>query len=476
MRVSLITEGTYPYVMGGVSSWCHDLVEGLPDVQWHLVPITAGGIRRKPLFDLPEHVTLERGIELWSRPIGRNRRRRRQQPAAAEQHLLPADLTRLVLGTDTDTGELIDLFGKCRRSPEWARNAFRSAEAWEYFLEELDRVCRAQNSDLFVDVQYSALEATELWQTLYWLTATAATPLPESDVVLLTAAGWGAAMAAAHRTENDVPVMLAEHGIYVREAYLEAARTGPPAGRQFTTTRLARGLSRLSYALADQISPVCDSHHPWERALGAREDQLRTIVNGVTRPPRPAPAGDPSNGKVVTTVGRIDPLKDVVTMLRAARQVLDAEPDARFVHYGPVSDANRDYYNMCLRVHAELDLGDRFEFRGPTEDPRKAMREADIYLSTSISEGLPLSLLEAMSEGRPVVSTSVGGCADAIRGCGVLVNAGDAFGIGHGIRFLLDNPDTAQMMGRRGFRRIGRRFSSEEQLRHYADTFEVLTA
>ena len=474
MKVSIVTEGTYPYVVGGVSSWCHDLVGGLADVEWHLVSITAGGIRRKSLFDIPGNVEVERGIELWSRPIGR--RKHRGAPPTVEQQLLAADLTRLLLGPDTDHDELIELFGKCRRAPQWAREAFRSTEGWEYFLEELDRVSRADRTDLFVDVEYSALEATELWQTLYWLTMTAATPLPESDVVLLTAAGWGSAMAAATRADADTPIMLAEHGIYVREAYLEAARSGPPAGRQFTSTRLARGLSRLSYALADRISPVCDSHHAWERALGAHDNQLHTIVNGVTRPTEPAAPNVRPDGPVITSVGRVDPLKDIVTMLRAARLVVDAVPDATFVHYGPVSDANTDYYNMCLRVHDELELGDRFQFRGSTSEPRRMMREADVYLSTSISEGLPLSLLEAMSEGRPVVSTSVGGCADAIRGCGVLVNAGDAFGIAHGVRFLLDNPDMAQMMGRRGFRRVGRRFSSEDQLRHYAEAFEVLTA
>lgn len=475
MRVNIITEGTYPFVMGGVSSWCHDLVAGLPDVEWQLIPITAGGLRRTSLFELPDNVRLDHGIELWSRPIRPHRRRRHAPPADAQQRL-PADLARLILGPAGDPDELIELFGRCRQSPRWAREAFRSTEAWDLFLGELERVSRAEDTDLFVDVDYSALEATELWQTLFWLSMTAATPLPDADVILLTAAGWGAAMAAATRSTSTTPIVLAEHGIYVREAYLEAARSGPPAGRQFTATRLARGLARLSYALADQISPVCDSHHAWERALGAQDDRLHTIVNGVTQPRRPAPPARRSNGKTITTVGRIDPLKDIVTMLRAARLVLDAEPDARFIHYGPVSEANTDYFNMCLRVHEELDLGRKFEFRGPTDEPRRAMRAADIYLSTSISEGLPLSLLEAMSEGRPVVSTSVGGCADAIRGCGVLVNAGDAFGIAHGIRFLLDNPDMSQLMGRRGFRRVGRRFSAEDQLRHYAATFESLTA
>jgi glycosyltransferase involved in cell wall biosynthesis len=470
MRVTIITEGTYPYVVGGVSSWCHDLITGLPDIEWNLVPITAGGLRRESLFDLPDNVTLEAGIELWSRPIGR-RGSRKRRPPTVEQELLPADLCRLLLGDGDDHEALQTLFGKCRLNPEWARAAFRSDRAWKYFIEELRRVSAVDTTDLFVSVEFTALEATELWQALYWVAMTATTQLPEADVVLVTAAGWGATMAAAELTQHNVPVVLAEHGIYVREAYLEAARTAPPAGRQFTATRLARGLTRLTYAITDRIAPVCDSHHPWEQALGARPEQLTTIVNGVTSPAQPAP---PNKGQVITSVGRIDPLKDIVTMLRAAAFVCEKHPDARFVHYGPVSDANRDYNRMCLRVHEEMKLGDRFVFMGSTDLPRQAMRDADIYLSTSISEGLPLSLLEAMSEGRPVVSTNVGGCADAINGCGVLVNAGDAFGIAHGISFLLEKPGLAEMLGRRGHRRVGRRFSSVDQLASYNDMFEAV--
>lgn len=472
MKVTVITEGTYPYVVGGVSSWCHDLVSGLDQIDWDVVPITAGGLRRTSLFDIADHVNLTKGIELWSRPIGR-RGSRHRRPPSADQKLLPADLCRLLLGTHHDADQLVDILGKCRANPEWARGAFRSDEAWDYFVEELMVISRADGTDLFVDVDFSALEATELWQTLYWLAMTAATQLPDSDVVLITAAGWGAVMAAAEIAQRSVPIVLAEHGIYVREAYLEAARTAPPPGRQFTSTRLARGLSQLAYAITDRIAPVCDSHHPWEQALGARPDQLHTIVNGVTRPD--APSG-PRHGQTITSVGRIDPLKDVVTMLRAAALVCEAPPEARFVHYGPVTETNRTYFDMCQRVHADLDLGDRFVFMGSTDDPRGAMRDADVYLSTSISEGLPLSLLESLSEGRPVVCTNVGGCADAMNGCGVLVTAGDVFGIAHGIGFLLDNPEVSEMMGRRGFQRVGRRFSASSQLASYHDLFEAVVS
>jgi len=452
--------------MGGVSSWCDDLVRGLDEIDWRIVPITAGGLCRDPLFDLPRHVTMEPGIELWSRP---GRRRGAKGPDGDEQRLLPARMCRFLLGGTDHQVKLVDLLRHCRESPSWARAAFKSKPAWTTFLQELQSVTRAEGSDLFGDVQYTALEATELWQTLYWLVNTAAAPLPESDVLLLTAAGWGGAMAAAEKSRSGVPVVLAEHGIYVREAYLAAARTGDSPGRQFTRTRLARGLARLSYAVADKITPVSDAHHSWESSFGVPAEKLHTITNGVPVPATPAP---PGVGETVCTVGRVDPLKDVVTMLRTAAALRDLRPGVKFIHWGPVSPENETYYRMCLQLHEELGLGDSFEFMGPTRRPRQAMREADIYLNASISEGLPLSVLEAMSEARPVVVTNVGGCAQAIEGCGLIANAGDHFSLAHALAFLLERPDFAALMGRRGFRRAKRLFSAGAQIDKYRDVLE----
>lgn len=463
MRVTLITEGTYPFVIGGVSSWCHNLVTALDDIEWHVLPITASGLRRTSVFDIPSHVTLHRGIELWSRP---SRLSRSQRLLRGDQtHLeLPAKLCRLLLGPADRPDELIELLGSCRADPRWARTAFRSEHAWELFLDELRRTSSADGSDLYADITFTVLEASELWQTLYWLAQTASTPVPDSDVVMLTEAGWSAALAAAEKVERGTPVILAEHSLHAREAYLEAARSKLSLGRQFSRTRLARGLSRLCYAVADRVTPVSDAHHRWETRLGANPVKLETIVTGVTAPSEP-PAM-PENS-VITSVGRVDPLKDVVTMLRTAARVLERHPNARFVHWGPVSEPNRPYYEMCLQVHEELGLGEGFRFMGGTSEPRAAMRSADIYLSTSISEGLPLSVLEAMTEARPVVATDVGGCADAITGCGVLANAGDHLGLAHAIGMLLDDPDLARLMGRRGYRRARRRYDAGEQAEQY---------
>ena len=130
------------------------------------------------------------------------------------------------------------------------------------------------------------------------------------------------------------------------------------------------------------------------------------LYNGLRQPGPPTPA--PGN-KVVVSVGRIDPLKDVHTMLRVAQETLRHVPDAQFLHYGPVTEGEEAYGRSCLALHEQLGLGDRFRFMGRTKDPNGVVRDADVVLMTSISEGLPMSILEAMGQGRPVVSTGVGG-------------------------------------------------------------------
>jgi glycosyltransferase involved in cell wall biosynthesis len=144
-------------------------------------------------------------------------------------------------------------------------------------------------------------------------------------------------------------------------------------------------------------------------------------------------------------------------------------PDVQFRHYGPAAPHNRDYDRMCRAVHASLGLGDRFVFMGPTTDAHGVIRAADLYLSTSISEGLPLSLLEAMTEARPIVSTDVGGCAEVVAGCGMVANAGDSLALSHAITTILEAPELAAMLGRRGYRRAQRRFSIARQHQRYRE-------
>jgi polysaccharide biosynthesis protein PelF len=468
-RVLLITEGTYPYVMGGVSSWCNLLVNSLTEFDWQVLPIVAPD-GRTPTFELPDHAEEVGRIEVWSDELpkgGRGRVGERRSGVA-----LPSILVRHLLGWDGDADAVISAWVWCRRHPAGVRRAFRSARGWASFLVGLREVLAERVPEAGTPPALDLVEAATLYQSLYWVARTAAVPTPDTDVLHVTAAGWAAIPAAVHRALYGTPMVLTEHGVYVREAYLAAARNGDSPGSRFAATRLARGLARTAYAAADVVSPVTDANASWELGLGIDPGKILVLYNGLQPPSEPTP---PPCTQTVVSVGRIDPLKDAHTMLRVAAETVAQVPDAKFLHYGPVPAGEEVYGRSCVALHERLGLRDRFRFMGPTADPNGAVRDADVVLMTSISEGLPMAILEAMGQARPVVSTGVGGVPEVVRGCGVVCPPGDDHGLSRAVVMLLRDPELAWRLGRRGHRRLGRLFNESACIDGYRELLGTLT-
>ena len=450
-RVLLVTEGTYPYATGGVTSWCDLIVRGLDDVDWRVLPIVAG--RRGAVCELPAHATLLAPIELWSEGIPHGPPQRRAQRRAAAE--LPARLVRALIGWSGDVDALTGALTWCRRNPAAVRRAFRSQTGWAGFRAALAEVLEERVPEAGTPPQVDLVEASLLYQSLYWVARTAAVPTPETDVMLVTTAGWAAIPEIVDRALRGTPIVRAEHGVYVREAYLAGARTPASPGGRFIATRLALGLARAAYASAEVVSPVTPANALWEEGLGVDPARIHVVHNGLSAPADPVPA---PGTRTVVSVGRIDPLKDIHTMLRAAHETLRHEPETTFLHHGPVTPGEEDYGRSCRALHAELGLGDRFRFMGRTTDADGVVRAADVVVMTSISEALPISILEAMAAGRPVVSTGVGGVRDVLRGCGGITPPGDAHAVAMGVVTLLRRPDLAALLGRRGHRRLTRMY------------------
>jgi len=466
----LTTEATYPYVMGGVSSWCDLLVHGIDTVEWRILPIVAGGVPREPLFKLPPHARVVPRVEIWSEmrvPIGVHRLASRVEVQTG----LPGILARELLSPEARLGPLVSALVSCRLQPSSIRRAFRSAQGWKSFVAALSSVMSEESSQAGSSPLLGALDAALLYQMLYWVARTAAAPAPQVDVSHVTAAGWAVIPALVNQALHGTPLLLTEHGVYVREAYLAAARTPMTAASRFIATRLARGLTRAAYAAADVISPVSDANAVWERSLGVDSGKIEVIYNGVRIPGTPAP---PPRKRRVVSVGRIDPLKDVHTMLRVAADVAARLPDVEFRHYGPVTEGQEAYGRSCYALLDALGLGDRFRFMGRTTDANGVVRDADVVLMTSISEGLPLSILEAMAQARPVVATGVGGVPDLVRGCGMVAPPGDVHALGSAVTALLVNPVLADRLGHRGYARVRRRFTEEACLDSYRALLNTL--
>ena len=189
------------------------------------------------------------------------------------------------------------------------------------------------------------------------------------------------------------------------------------------------------------IAPVTEANAEWERGLGVDPAKIRVIPNGITPPGIPT---EPPNANKVVAVGRIDPLKDVLTMMLVADEVRRRMPQVRFECWGPVTPGQEAYGQVCRRMHAELALDEHFRFMGKTSDPHGAIRGGDVVLMTSISEAMPMALLEAMGQARPVVATSVGGVPGVVHGCGLITPPGDVHGLASAVTTLLGNPGLAR--------------------------------
>ena len=465
-RVLMTTEGTYPYNHGGVSTWCSGLVNGLADVAWQVLPIMAGAARHRAALCPPE-VELLPCIEIWSGPPGGWRLTRPPREGAT----LPGELAAGLLAWNGDHEALIDSLVWCRRHADRVRSAFRSHSGWESFVAALGSILAERPAGVAAAPEIALADVSMLYHALYWVATTAAAPTPRTDLLLATAAGWSGIPALVHKALHGTPILLVEHGVYVREAYLSATNADP--GHRFATTRLARGLARAAYASADLINPVQEANSGWELALGVPPQRLRTVSNGMASHAEPTPP--PRIGRVVS-IGRLDPLKDIHTLLRVAEEVVRLVPEAHFIHYGPYRrPEDTTYGRSCQALFERLELGTRFRFHGFVGDINAAIAEADVIAMTSISEGFPMSILEAMAQARPVVASSVGGIPGVLRGCGYIAPPGDVHGLATGIATLLQNPGLSAALGQRGRRRLERKYGEAGILAEYRSLFAELT-
>lgn len=242
--------------------------------------------------------------------------------------------------------------------------------------------------------------------------------------------------------------------------------------------RFALRVTQLSYAVADLISPCCDYNKRWEARLGASDDRLETIYYGVDAtifsPAKRAADWESDAPPTVVWVGRINPLKDLRTLLEAAAVVHRDRPDVRFLLYGSAAVEDEAYHQEILALHAELALEAVVTFCGYISEPAAAYHQADLVVLSSVSEAFPFSILEAMLCGKPVVATAVGGVPEEIAGCGVTVEPRNSAAMGHAILELMRDPERRVVLGRAAREKAVREYSLHQFGRTYSSIYTKL--
>jgi glycosyltransferase involved in cell wall biosynthesis len=203
-------------------------------------------------------------------------------------------------------------------------------------------------------------------------------------------------------------------------------------------------------------------------------------AHGATRVrvvPNAAPASrcederDPA-APLVGFVGRVVPVKDVGTFLRACRLIADERPSARFVVVGPLHH-DEDYALRCRALAEALELA--VEFTGET-DAAPWYPRLDALVLTSRSEAQPLVALEAMSAGVPVVASSVGGCPELLAGCGLLTPVADPHATAAAVLRVLGSPFLRARLGAAGRERARREHAPARMLAAFAELYEAAAA
>ena len=222
-------------------------------------------------------------------------------------------------------------------------------------------------------------------------------------------------------------------------------------GRNRPENRRAVALNRWLARFSDVIVAVSEDAArvavDVERIPAAK---VCVIHNGIELgEPLPPSAWEGWSPRAIT-VARLDPVKDQATMLRAIRRVVDECPAFRLdlVGDGPSRES-------LERLTAELGLEGHVRFLGYRQDVATLLRRPQVFLLSSISEGISLTLLEAMAAGLPVVATDVGGNREVVLNgaTGALVPSREPRPLAEAVIALVNDPGRAQALGSAGRKR-----------------------
>jgi glycosyltransferase involved in cell wall biosynthesis len=174
---------------------------------------------------------------------------------------------------------------------------------------------------------------------------------------------------------------------------------------------------------------------------------------------------------VVLLVARLDYLKDHATAIRMLARVRERRPDIRLVLVGEGPEQA-----AIARLVDEHRLAEQVRFLGLRKDVARLLHATDLFLLTSISEGIPLTVLEAMAARLPVLATRVGGLPEIVEEgrTGRLAASGDDAALADYLVQLAEDPGLRREMGRQGEERARTLFSESLMHAHYLDVYRSM--
>lgn len=502
--VLLLLEGTFPYVAGGVSSWVNHIIRGFPQLRFGGIFL---GSRRSDYgeikYALPDnlvhlecHYLHERATEddqpapfdgdpeAFARVASLHERYRQARAAGGDAVAAGAAIER----------EFAALLPQMRAGGALDERAFlHSRESWKQIADNYRARCTDPS---FVDYFWTV----RIMHAPVWRLLAIADAAPAARVLHTISTGYAGFLGALLRHVQGAPLLLSEHGIYTKERKIDLfqstwirdnrgvfeRRGGEVAYFKDLWIRFFEALGRSCYAASSRIVALYEANRQRQIADGAPPERTLAIPNGIDlarfaplRGERPA---EPP--KVACLIGRVVPIKDVKTFIRAMRSVVARIPDAQAWIAGP-EDEDAEYARECRLVVESLQLKEHVKFLGFQKVPELLPKIGLVVLS-SISEALPLVLLEGFAAGVPCVATDVGSCRQLVHGLGAedealgaageVVQIADPQALADAIVRLLADRERWQRAAAAGIARVERYYTQTQMFDAYRALYEEAMA
>lgn len=416
LDVCFIAEGSYPYVAGGVSSWIHDIILAQPDLNFGVVALLPDRATPHELrYDIPSNVKEFKNIYLQEIKQGKS-----ALPNGKELYeYLYNVLTALQKGEgDKPIDDIVSVFYPLQDAlgSEFLLN---SHDAWDVLIKMYQDWFAGSS---FIDYFWS-------WRALVGgLFATMIDDYPKAQVYHSVSTGYAGLLGVRATLETSRPLILTEHGIYTNERRIELTMADWLHEKGTETLGLLKTENALQkmwtnvffeyakacYAHSAEIITLYEGNQKFQIADGADPKRTSIIPNGVAFDAYAAIKRNGQSSPAIALIGRVVPIKDVKTYIRAAGQLAKTHPNLVAYIMGPYEE-DMEYYEECKLLIESLSLQDIVKFTGRVRLV-DYMDKLDVVVLTSVSEALPLVLLEAGSAAIPVVSTDVGACSEILYG------------------------------------------------------------
>ncbi|MGW1909305.1 GT4 family glycosyltransferase PelF [Streptomyces sp. NPDC002076] len=492
MRIGLLTEGGYPYVSGDAGLWCDRLVRGLDQHEFDIYALSRS--RRQEddgWVALPPQVGRVRTAPLWTAEDDgvAYSRRTRQHFTECYGELVAA----MSAGADPVSGggstDMADRFGSALYGlAELAREEGGLAGALhsDAAVRTLERACRAPGAlraarearvpDLLTVTAH--LERALRPLSLDWY---GDEDLGAADLCHAAAGGTAALPGLLARHFAGVPLLVTEYGVQLRSHYLAL---GPDSAAPAVRALLAAFHGRLAaevYRRAEVLTPGNAHARRWQERCGADRARIRTVYPGMDAGhfTEVGEAPDRADPGTLVWVGRVEPAKDLISLLHAFAEVRKEEPKARLRIVGaPSGPEGAAYLGHCRALAAQLfpdeaegvhAVGDNpvsFEEIGGPEAPTlpEVYGAGAVVVLSSVVEGFPIGLIEAMFCGRATVSTDVGAVVEVIGGTGLVVPPRNPRALAEACVALLRDPERRERLGAAARARALELFTVEQNI------------